>query len=61
MIKGCLRELNQNGTTIFITRTSIDVAESLPPRGVTTNGQSPRSKREKMKAAIEGRRSVEVW
>ncbi len=62
MIKGCLRELNQNGTTIFITTHQIDVADELCHRvAIINHGQIAAIETpEKLKAAIEGRRSVEV-
>jgi ABC-2 type transport system ATP-binding protein len=62
MIKSRLRELNQNGTTIFFTTHQIDVADDLCQRVAIINQgeivaiESP----ENLKAAIEGRRSVEV-
>ncbi len=61
MIKGCLRELNQNGTPSLSPRTRSTWRTSF----ATAWRSQPRADRrdrnaEKLKAAIEGRRSVEV-
>jgi ABC-2 type transport system ATP-binding protein len=62
LIKERLRELNAEGTTIFLTTHQIDMAEQLCDRvaiihhGRIAAVESP----ERLKSAIEGRRSVEI-
>lgn len=62
MIKDRIRELNAQGITIFLTTHQIDMADDLCQRvAIIDHGQIAAIETpEKLKAAIEGRRSVEV-
>ncbi len=62
MIKARLRELNEKGTTIFFTTHQIEMADDLCQRvAIINHGQIAAIETpDNLKAAIEGRRSVEV-
>ena len=62
LIKDHIRKLNAEGTTIFLTTHQIDMADEICQRvAIIDHGQIAAIETpEKLKAAVEGRRSVEV-